>query len=277
MKRATGLAGLAFFGMWLASGGSLAWAQAENNEHLSGSPRHQEWVDIETPGGRKVHTWVVYPEVDHPATTVIVIHENKGLTDWVRGVADQLAEAGYLALAPDFLSGTGPDGGNTDAYPSQDAATQGIYKLPAEQVTADLDAVVDYAKGLSACNKVIAVAGFCWGGGQTFAYACHNPNIAAAFVFYGSAPRDDASLAKIEAPVHGFYGSMDNRISGDVPRVRQHMEKLRKPYLPIIYQGAGHGFMRQGESTTDPNDPNRRARDLAWQRWKNSLSKLSKN
>jgi carboxymethylenebutenolidase len=277
MKRATMLAGLVVVGLWLAGGFSPASAQVEGSKQLSDSPRHQEWVDIEAPGGRKVHTWVVYPEVDHPATTVIVIHENKGLTDWVRGVADQLAAAGYLALAPDFLSGAGPDGGGTDAYPSEDAATQGIYRLPGDQVMADVDAVVDYAKGLSASNKVIAVAGFCWGGGQTFAYACQNPNIAAAFVFYGTAPRDDASLAKIGAPVYGFYGSMDNRISGDVPRVESRMKKLQKGYEPIVYEGAGHGFMRQGEAATDPNDPNRRARDLAWQRWKNALSKLGKN
>ena len=261
----------------LTAGRSPAWAQAEGNVHLSGSPRHQEWVDIETPSGRTVHTWVVYPQVDHPATTVIIIHENKGLSDWVRGVADQLAEAGYLARAPDFLSGTGPDGGGTDAYASQDAATQGIYKLPADQVIADMDAVVDYAEGLSASNKVIAVAGFCWGGGQTFAYACHNPNIAAAFVFYGAPPSDEASYNKIQAPIYGFYGSRDNRITGTVRQVSTRMNRLNKMYSPIVYEGAGHGFMRQGESITDPADPNRRARDLAWQRWKNALAKLSKN
>ena len=145
------------------------------DDRLNNSPRHHEWVDIDSTNGHKVHTWIVYPEANHPATTVVLIHENKGLTDWVRGVADQLAEAGYLAVAPDLLSGTGPGGGNTDSYPSEDAATQGIYKLKQDQVTADLDAVVAYAGTLTDSNKTIAVSGFCWGGGQTFAYATHNP------------------------------------------------------------------------------------------------------
>lgn len=243
-------------------------------ERLQTSPRHQEWVDIEAAGGRKVHTFVVYPEAEKPATTVIVIHENKGLTDWVRGVADQLAEAGYLALAPDLLSGTAPGGGNTPEYGSEDKATQGIYKLPAAQVTADLDAVFQYAKEIPAGSKVVAVGGFCWGGGQSFAYATHNPDIAAAFVFYGSAPKDEAAYKNIKAPVHGFYGGKDNRITGEVPNVEKRMKQLGKIYDPVVYAGAGHGFMRQGEAVDDPADPNRKARDEAWARWKKLLAEL---
>jgi carboxymethylenebutenolidase len=216
----------------------------------------------------------VYPESDKPATTVIVIHENKGLTDWVRGVADQLAEAGYLALAPDFLSGTAPGGGGTAEFASQDAATQGIYRLPAPQVMADLDAVFQYAQSVPAGNKVVAVGGFCWGGGQTFAYATHNPNIAAAFVFYGPAPRDDAALAKINSPVYGFYGGNDARITGAVPQAQQQMDQLGKKYEPVIYGGAGHGFMRQGEMTSNANSADRKARDNGWERWKRILADL---
>src|SRR5262245_51795832 len=110
----------------------------EPSKRIDASPRHHEYVEVEASGGRKVHTWVVYPEVDHPATTVVVIHENRGLTDWVRGVADQLAEAGYLAVAPDLLSGTAPGGGGTADFGSENKAIEGIYKLPQEQVTADL-------------------------------------------------------------------------------------------------------------------------------------------
>lgn len=262
---------------WLFVGHADAWAQPSVEERLENSPRHHEWVDVPTPAGRKVRTWVVYPEVDGPATTVVVIHENRGLSDWVRGVADQLAEAGYLALAPDLLSGTGPDGGGTDAFASQDAARDGIYRLPPEQVIADLDAVVEYAGSLPASNKVVAVGGFCWGGGKTFEYACHNPNIAAACVFYGSEPRDEAAYANIQAPVYGFYGGNDFRISGQVPNVTERMQQLGKKYEPVIYDGAGHGFLRQGETATDPNDANRRAHDQAWQRWKGILSGLSDN
>jgi carboxymethylenebutenolidase len=243
-------------------------------ERLQTSPRHHEWVDIDSANGRKVHTWVVYPEIDKPATVVIVIHENRGLTDWVRGVADQLAEAGFLAVAPDLLSGTAPGGGNTPEFGSEDKAIQGIGKLPPAQVTADLDSVFKYAQSLPAGNKVVAVAGFCWGGGQTFSYATHNPKIAAACVFYGRAPSDEADYKKITAPVYGFYGEKDFRITGAVKDVEKTMKRLDKKFEPVIYKGAGHGFMRQGEITKDTDSPDRKARDEAWARWKKLLGEL---
>jgi len=252
--------------------GSTAFSQGDR---LENSPRHHEWVDIDAPDGRQVRTFIAYPEVSGPATTVLVIHENKGLTDWVRGVADQLAEVGYLALAPDLLSGTGPGGGNTDAYPSLDAATQGIYKLPSEQVMSDLDAVAGYAMSLETSNQKLAVAGFCWGGGQSFSYAGRNPGLAAAFVFYGAAPREQNELAKIVCPVLGFYAENDHRINGQLPAVTVQMKQLGKIFEPVIYPGAGHGFMRAGEIATDENDPNRKARSDAWDRWNKFLDKLN--
>jgi carboxymethylenebutenolidase len=189
-------------------------------------------------------------------------------------VADQLAEAGYLALAPDMLSGTAPGGGNTAEYGSEDAARTGIGKLPQKQVTADLDAVFEHAKKMEAGNKVVAVGGFCWGGGQTFAYATHNPNIAAAFVFYGPAPRDEAAYKNIRAPVYGFYGGNDFRITGEVPNAEKRMKQLDKKFEPVVYKNAGHGFMRQGEMTDDKSNADRKARDEAWARWKKILAEL---
>ncbi len=259
--------------IWIAVYSGRAAAQPAVAERLENSPRHHEWVEIDAAGDREVRTWVVYPEVDHPATVVIVIHENRGLTDWVRGVADQLAEAGYLALAPDLLSGTAPGGGGTADYGSEDAARTGIGKLPQEQVTADLDAVFEFAKKMPAGNKTVAVGGFCWGGGQTFKYATHNPNIAAAFVFYGSAPDDQDAYKKIEAPVYGFYGGNDFRITGQVPEVEKRMNELDKEFEPVDYDGAGHGFMRQGESP-DASAADRKARREAWERWKKLLAGL---
>lgn len=261
---------------WFAFTANAAVAQngSDPAKRLESSPRHHEWVDIDSAGGRKVHSWVVFPEVDHPATAVVVIHENKGLTDWVRGVADQLAEAGYIAVAPDLLSGTAPRGGGTAEFGSEQKATQGIYNLKQPQVTSDLDAVFAYAKEIPAGNKIVAVGGFCWGGGQTFDYASHNSKVAAAFVFYGSAPRDEAAYEKIAAPVYGFYGGNDFRISGDVPNVQKRMKELGKKYDPVIYKGAGHGFMRQGEMTTDKDNADRKARDQGWERWKKLLAEL---
>jgi carboxymethylenebutenolidase len=267
---------VAFFVFAVAATSVFAQAPTDAGKRLDDSPRHHEWVDIEAANGRKVHTWVVFPQVSKPATVVIVIHENRGLTDWVRGVADQLAEAGYLAIAPDLLSGTAPNGGNTPDYGAENKATEGIYKLPKEQVMSDLDAVFKYAKAAGAGNKTVAVGGFCWGGGQTFNYAAHNPDVAAAYVFYGTAPKDAADYKKISAPVYGFYGGEDFRINNELPDVEKRMKEAGKKYDPVIYKGAQHAFMRQGEMTNDASNANRKARDEAWERWKKLLGELKK-
>src|ERR1041385_7419229 len=156
------------------------WAK----QKLEKSPRHQEWVKVKN-GTRMVNSFIVYPEVKGKATAVVVIHEIFGLTDWVRGVADQLAEAGYIAIAPDLLSGAGPDGGGSKEL-GQDGARGVIGKLPPDQITADLNAVAKYVAQLPACNGKVAVAGFCWGGAQTFRYATNNKNLKSAFSFYGT-------------------------------------------------------------------------------------------
>src|SRR5262245_21613201 len=141
---------------------ALAPAQDYVKERLDKSPRHHEWVKVKN-GDRTVHCFVVFPEVKEKATAVLVIHENKGLTDWVRGVADQLAEAGYIAIAPDMLSGLGPKGGKTSDFESPDKATQALYQVKPDQVMGDLDAAAGYVLKLDSCNGKLAVAGFCWG------------------------------------------------------------------------------------------------------------------
>lgn len=239
---------------------------------LESSPRHHEWVAIDS-GQRKVHTFVVYPQRSEKTAAVIVIHENRGLTDWVRGVADQLAEAGYLALAPDLLSGMAPGGGRTSDFPSVDAAREGIYQLPPEQVTADLDAVAAYAGKLPASNGKLAVAGFCWGGGQTFRYATHNRDLDGAFVFYGAFDHSREQLAAIAAPVYGFYGGNDERINATLPATSALMAELARTFEPVTYEGAGHGFMRSGEDPQGPAE-DRQAREQAWERWKTRLAAL---
>jgi carboxymethylenebutenolidase len=238
-------------------------------ERLDSSPRHHEWVDVKQ-GDRKVSCFVVFPEVKTKAPAVVVIHENKGLTGWVRSVADQLAEHGYVAIAPDLLSGAGPKGGNTDSFESVDAATKAIYALPPEQVTKDLNAVADHVLKLEACNGKLFVGGFCWGGSQTFDFACKRKGLAAAFVFYGSAPKDTAQLANIECAVHGFYAENDERINSGLDATKEAMAKANKTYEPVIYAGAGHGFMRAGEEK-DASEANKKARTEAWARWKKLL------
>jgi len=249
----------------LATGQEIARHSLEETHSLLDSPRHQEWVRVRH-GDREVVAFLVYPEVDHKAKSVIVIHENRGLNDWVRTVADRLAEAGYIAIAPDLLSGMGPGGGRTSDFADSDAAREGIYKLDPTQVTADLTAVVDFVRMLPAANGVVAVAGFCWGGAQTFRFATNEDDLDAAFVFYGTAPADSAGLARISAPVYGFYGGNDARVNATIEPTQRLLDKMAKTYEPVVYEGAGHGFMRRGEAG-DASDADRMAMQTAWERW----------
>lgn len=247
-------------------------AQEWAREKVENSPRHGEWVVLQH-GDRKVDAFVMYPEVAEKATAVVVIHEIFGLTDWVRGVADDLAAAGFIAICPDLLSEMGPNGGNTQAFDNVEAARRAIGTLPPDQITADLNATVEYVKKLPACNGKVAVAGFCWGGSQTFRYATNNSEIIAAFPFYGSGPTEAEAIARIKAPVFGFYGSNDARVNATIPESEKLMKNANKEYSVTIYEGAGHGFLRMGEAP-DATEPNKKARKEALERMTNLLQKL---
>jgi carboxymethylenebutenolidase len=244
------------------------WAKAR----LEKSPRHLEWVKVKN-GDRQVNCFIAYPEVKDKAAAVILVHEIFGLTDWVREVADGLAEAGYIAIAPDLLSGAAPGGGGTSELGGSDAVRKAISSLPPEQVTGDLNAVADYLAKLPACNGRVAVTGFCWGGSESFRYATNNKNLKAAFVFYGTGPRAEDAIARIQCPVYGFYGGNDARVTSTVPQSEELMKKAAKRYVPVTYEGAGHGFMRAGEAP-DASAPNQKAREEAWKSWKELLRNL---
>jgi carboxymethylenebutenolidase len=223
---------------------SLPPADEHVKTALSKSPRHHEWADVKVEGSaRTVRTFVVYPERKDKAPVVIVIHENTGLTDWARGVADQLAEDGFIALAPDLLSGKGPGGGNTDAITSRDEATKAIRALTDEETMAALDGVRAYGTKLPAASGKVATVGFCWGGARSFAYAAHQPALDAAIVYYGTAP-EASRLGGLKAPVLGLYGGDDARVNATIQPTSAEAAKLGKAYRPVIYEGAGHGFLR---------------------------------
>ncbi|HEY5913260.1 MAG TPA: dienelactone hydrolase family protein [Verrucomicrobiae bacterium] len=249
-----------------------ASAQDWARPRLENSPRHLEWVKVKN-GSRTVNCFIAYPEVKGKATAVIVIHEIFGLTDWVRSVADELAEAGYIAIAPDLLSGTAPGGGGTPELGGGDAVRKAISSLPAEQITADLNAVKAYVSKLPASNGKVAVGGFCWGGTQTFRYATNDKDIKAAFVFYGTGPMEEEQLARINCPVYGFYGGNDARVTSTVEKSAGLMKKAGKAYEPVTYEDAGHGFMRAGQAP-DANAANKKALNEGWRRWKELLSKI---
>jgi carboxymethylenebutenolidase len=248
----------------------LLCAQDWARQRLEKSPRHREWVGIKH-GTRTVETLVVYPEAKDKRPVVIVIHEVFGHTDWVQELADELAEAGYIAIAPDLLSGKGPSGGRTSAFETQDKAVEAIRGLNPDDITADLNAVADYGLKLPAANGKLFVSGFCWGGGQSFRFATNRTDLAGAFVFYGSPPEKE-TMARIKAPVYGFYGENDARIDATIPDTKEQMKAAGRTYDPLIYSGAGHGFMRAGEAP-DANEANKKAREDAWKRWKELLER----
>lgn len=226
---------------------------------LAKSPRHGEWVNLKLPDGKKLVTWVVHPERKDKAGVVIVIHEIFGMSDWVRGVTDQLAKDGFIALAPDLLSGMGPNGGGTESL--GDSVGKLISTLPPDLVVARLDAVRAYAVSLPAANGKVGVVGFCWGGAASFNYATAQPNLDAAVVFYGVSPADPAAYAKISAPVLGHYGGDDARVDATIPTAEDAMKKLGKTYTAKTYEGAGHGFMRQ---QSERDGANMKAAKQAW-------------
>ena len=172
---------------------------------LDKSPRHSEWVSVKH-GDRSVETFVVYPESQGKTPVIVLIHEIFGHTDWVREVSDELAGAGYIVLAPDLLSGAGPNGQGSKAF-DQSGAVQAVSHLDPEQITADLNAVADYGLRLPASNRELFVIGFCWGGGQSFRFATNRPDLRAAFVFYGPPPDKDA-MARIRRRSTGFMPAM---------------------------------------------------------------------
>lgn len=248
-------------------------AQDWARQRLEKSPRHQEWVQVKY-GNRTVNSFIVYPEVKNKATAIVVIHEIFGMSDWVQSLTDELAEAGYIAIAPDLLSGMGAKGGGTSDFADRSAVGQAISKLPPDQITTDLNAVADYVSKLPAANGKVAVAGFCWGGGQSFRFATNRPKLAAAFVFYGIAPDSKEALMKIKAPAYGFYGGNDARVTATVSKTIELMKEAGKRYEPVTYEGAGHGFMRAGEDPANTNEANKKAREESWSRWKNILKRI---
>ncbi len=260
------IAGL--LGMAAGSASAQDWAKAK----LEKSPRHLEWVKVKQ-GNRELNCFIAYPEVKGKAPAVIVIHEIFGLTDWVRDVADQLAAAGYIAIAPDLLSGMAPGGGGTAELGGNDAVRKAISSLPPDQITADLNAAADYLTKVPACSGKLAVAGFCWGGSQSFRYATNQKELEAAFVFYGTAPTEEQELARINCPVYGFYAGNDARVTSTVPKTTEQMKQAHKTFQAVTYAGAGHGFMRAGEAP-DAGPENRKAHDQAWKRWKDLLKRL---
>jgi carboxymethylenebutenolidase len=236
---------------------------------LKESPRHGEWVDIKMADGTALKSWVVYPERPDKAGVVLVIHDIFGMRDLARALGDQLAQDGFIAIVPDFLSGKGPNGGGAESLGT--GVNQAIGSLSSADVVARLDAAMEYGKKLPSSNGKTGVIGFCWGGSQSFNYAASQPNLDASVVFYGQAPgtsTNDATadsvataLANLKAPVLGMYAGNDNRIDSTIPVTEAAMKKLGKSYETHVFEGAGHGFVF---SQAGQNGANLKATQDAW-------------
>jgi carboxymethylenebutenolidase len=260
MLKKTGLLLLTLTALW-----TTAQAQDYAKAQLENSPRHHEWVELGS-GDRTLHCFVAYPERSENTQAVILLHENRGLNDWARSAADQLAAKGYLVIAPDLLSDFDETHKRTTDFPTTDDARNAIYQLDAEQITRDLDAVFAYAKGLPASTGEVSVMGFCWGGSQSFRYATNNTDLKTAMVFYGTAPTDAESIGRIQCPVYGFYGEDDQRVNATIEPTEKLMKEAGKTYDYLIYKGAGHAFMRRGDDPAEPEKANKKARKSAWKR-----------
>lgn len=237
-------------------------AGSEAAARLEDSPRHGEWVQVPAgDGAGDVDVWVAYPERAENAPVVVVIHEIFGMTDWIRSVADAFAAEGFIAVAPDLLSGKGPDGGGTDSLENPRRA---ISDLDPAEVHARLNAVAHYGMSLPAATDRFGVVGFCWGGRTTFRYATEQPEAGAGVVYYGSSP-DAEQLRRLEVPVLGLYGGDDARVNATIDPAREVIEASGGHYEIEIYEGAGHGFLR-AQDHEERGAANRAATAGAWPR-----------
>jgi carboxymethylenebutenolidase len=239
-------------------------SEVDAAEALAASPRRGEWVELELiESDRPITTWIVRPEGSGDAPVVLVIHEIFGLTDWVRAVADRLAENGFVAVVPDLLSGLGPDGGGTESMTSRDESVRRIRALDPADVLSRLDAVREHASRLAMTTGQVAVVGFCWGGSTGFAYAVTEPRLEAAVIYYGNSPVDTVDYHLIEAPVLGLYGGDDERVNATIAVAEREMSLLGRRYEAQVFAGAGHGFLR-AQAARD--GANRVASEQAWRR-----------
>jgi carboxymethylenebutenolidase len=228
-------------------------------ERLAQSPRQGEWVVIRA-GADSVRAWVVYPERRENAPVVVAVHDNQGLSNWIRGVADQLAADGFIAIAPDMLTMLGvarrPDGESDPA-----AVRAAIGQV--DQATRDryIQEVGEWGVKLPGASSTYGIVGFCWGGSTVFAHAVAAPaTLGAVVVYYGGSPAPER-LATVRAPVLGLYGADDARVNSTVPPAAEALKALGRTFETHTFAGAGHGFTRSQEAREGAN---RAAVEEAW-------------
>jgi carboxymethylenebutenolidase len=242
----------------LAVGAGAGVLLASRGEQVGPEPTtHGEWVAFANANGDSVRGYIAYPERQGRAPAIIVIHENRGLTDWEVSVADQYAGKGYVTLAVDLLSSRY---GSTRAL--GDSANRMIGTLTPAGVEADLAAAYDYVASQPAtAPDRIGTIGFCWGGQTVWRFAASNPRLKAAVVCYGPLP-DTTMLRQVQAPVLGVYGQNDGRVNNSLPTIARTMQQLGKSFVADSYAGTGHGFLKPGRTGHGTEEAARAQRDI---------------
>jgi len=232
---------------------------AEANDRVVGSPRQAEWVTIAV-GGDSARAWVVYPEQRESAQVVVAVHDNRGMSNWIRGVADQLAADGFIAIAPDFLSAL-PVPRSADGESDPDSVRAVIGQVGQAARDRYLQAFGEWGIGQSGAAQQYGIVGFCWGGSTVFAHAvAAPPSLGAVVVFYGGSPAPE-QLASVRAPILGLYGADDARVNATVPPAKAALDAAGRTFETHTFEGAGHGFTRSQEAR---DGANRAAIEQAW-------------
>jgi carboxymethylenebutenolidase len=267
------VASLLLLGLLLSTEG--VWAQtlpageADALARLNGSPRHGECITVPAGDGDQVRAWIVYPQTAERAPVVVVIHEIFGLTDWIRAVTDQLAAEGFIAIAPDLLSGKGPGGGGSESV-DQQGATALIRSVSTAEANRRIRAVAMYGTGLLAATGQVGSIGFCWGGSASFNLAVDWADLDASVVYYGTSPANE-EVARVTTPVLGLYGGNDARVNTTIEPARDVLAANNRRFETEIYEGAGHGVLRQQDGQSGAN---LRATQAAWPRTVGFLREL---
>jgi len=266
---------------------ALPPSNTEAPARLAASPRHGEWVKIawEPGSSDSLMAWIVYPSTTNARTpVVVVVHEIFGLSTWIRGVADQVAADGYIAIAPDLVS-RARGGPSTQELP-RDSATRLIQAVNTTERNEGIVAVARYAMSQPAAAPRYAVIGFCWGGSTVWAHAINGgtTGYVGGVAYYGlpyannGVPIGD-SLARITRPVVLLSGSKDTRIGAAMPALDSAMKALGKSYYGVNYQGAIHGFLRAQNDPKTPRDEAEEQANLtaATDAWPRTLAFLRQN
>lgn len=229
----------------------------ESNYAIAQVPDNELFTETITYAGinGEMKAYIARPKEMKVYPTVIVIHENRGLTPHIEDVARRAAQAGFLAIAPNALSVVSP------APANEDEARTAFSKLEAKDNLANFITVFDYLFSRKDSNGKIGCVGFCWGGAMANSLAVEVPSLKAAVAFYGRQPAI-TDVPKIKSAVQLHYASLDERVNAGAKEYEEALKTNGKQYELYMYEGVNHAF----HNDTSAARYNEVAAKLAWQR-----------